>query len=515
MSKIWLHLIFIFLICALVYLTFYPLLSFSLLKDEWPGYWGTKNALLDFTFCQQTHCLNHPFSFIEFFITSKIFSPYHAIWFHIGFLLRILLSFTTGLLTTKITKNQQAGLIAVLLSSLTLLGSETLEFAGSHSIAVIGICSNLSAYHFLRYQETYQKKSALRSIIFFVLSLIADPWRAFPILGIYIYLFNTNTPNSSRHISKKFLHSGITVLLGIFVMLLYVYWDFISQSHLFHTFFSDPGKIINPLKYFNLIGTLGVITAGWLIPTVDGGGPLINRYILYVFGFVTLIVGIYAIFRSSKNKSLTEKIVGFFILWLVIFYIPNWLYNPRLLAGSERGYITTSTIGSIGLLSYVLVHFTKPVLSIVFIIVFIFYNAFLTQTLIRAKLPYRDRALMIESWNIIDRSIPDTKQQIILNLTGDDPYKTNIFSFNAPYPFIIKRNITNPKSAPIVTESVHHVRDLLCLGSYTELKNVTRNDYQITEVFAFHIDSNKRVSVQTEEFRRKVANEARNIGCTL
>lgn len=169
---------FIFLIIILSALSFNHAFQFHLFTDDWYQITGT----LYYPEILKMYFVLHPANFFEFKLFSPLFqfNPYP--WQFLGYLLRILGALSMWPLIIALTNSRKAAFYASLISAVFVVGIESEIWPSGHSSPIIVPLINLGFYFWIKSGESQSKIKFLFSIIFFALSILAEPGRAFIVI---------------------------------------------------------------------------------------------------------------------------------------------------------------------------------------------------------------------------------------------------------------------------------------------------------------------------------------------
>ena len=144
------------------------------------------------------------------------------------------------------------------------------------------------------------------------------------------------------------------MLGGLIAYILYTDYKVLSETVVI-TFLSkylhNPWIIVR--KYYvigNYFNSLANLMVGWIMPMSERMSTGIYHRVLGRAGILVLAATCFLVYTYVKKRNKTLGIYIFFMLWIFIFYIPNWFFEPRSTLTSTHRYMVISGIGFICLL---------------------------------------------------------------------------------------------------------------------------------------------------------------------
>jgi len=343
------NLLYIFLVCLSVILSFHGVLSLSFWKDDW-GY--IYRILLRIPF---PIIWLHPATALEFTLLSPLFGFHPFYWHIVGILLKILASFSIGAMVHALTGKEKTGYIAGILSSVTPMAMETVSWPSVHVVLVAMICSSQAVHMCIRYFKTKQNIFRIGVVAFTFFGVISDPSRTILLLPM-LFLSALFYKQIKYKFSIKQIVTGILIFFFGLSVSAYVFREFYIHHTVFikiidilQTPYVIPTKLYVIGNYFQSIMVQFFGWAFWFNETNATVAP--NKICAWSGVGICVFFGIYL---RHFWKKYTEKmfIILYFCLWTFLFYIPNWLFEPRLVSGVTNHYIGLSSIGIIGIIAY-------------------------------------------------------------------------------------------------------------------------------------------------------------------
>lgn len=267
----------------------------------------------------------------------------------------------------------------------------------------------------------------------------------------------------------------------------------------------------------NYFCSLANLMLGWLFRfKEDASSGVYNKVASRIGALVfCLLLGLGYYYRKTKSKRI--GIVVFSLLWMFLFYIPNWLFEPRLTVGGTHRYMALSSFGFILAISYGLVFIRKRILLVGCLLLFIVCNMLTANYWIHVASSYRASGLVNSLWETIDRDVSKSKGQLIFDFEGEDPVKTYALTLSGPSPFALFRRITNVYDIPIVTGDRKLIQRLLCEANVTRDEPgavvVQKEIVPLNHVYAWRVSRNGILTDISFATRRELLINAMDHDC--
>lgn len=165
-------------------LLFFPVIHFDFINDDSYLLWVSKFHPDHFGIYWA-----HPATVFEFFVLVKLFGTGSFAFNIFGIVLRGLAALTGYIFIAKITKSKIAGIVFSFLFITSYIGLQSTTWASAHVALIDTILVTITSYFYLVYLSSGKKSNFIFFSLFFVLSLLADPGRDFPVIGFLLYLF--------------------------------------------------------------------------------------------------------------------------------------------------------------------------------------------------------------------------------------------------------------------------------------------------------------------------------------
>lgn len=458
-------LVYLFLIGLLSFLSFYPAFHFSFVIDDWYQLWG---VFYDHSIIEHYIYSQAPNVAYEFLILAPIFKFNPFYYQIIGFLLKIIGSVFTSILIFYLTSSKKIAFSAGLIFAASAIGTETFTRISAQNSALLiptlslGIIFWIQADRHSKFSYKY-----ILAILFIALSIMGYPGTGImviPIIFIYILINFIQTP--VKPIRKVFI--PVIVLLMILVTSrMYVKSILADRS----INLSDHISFVlqHPFSTTtNFLTSIGNLMLGWFIPFDESYISLTSANFLtqiagYILVFSTILIGL----KYWQKKSERLKVCLFFLLWVFLFYFPSWFTQAHYVKGGvissvSNRYLAISSIGFIGLISY-LINCIKPKYQSIFLLLVICFNIWSSERGLIASSIYRSQTQQDYLYNLIDQDLPKGNEKTeLLLLLGNDWLKVMELDWNGFYPLAVKRNIQKTDDFPTIISSVEQAKNMLC-----------------------------------------------------
>ncbi len=513
--------VYIAMLTALVFITFWQVLLFGFWIDDWPLLWGSLYhlpAIIRF--------FDHPISPIQFFILSHIFGTQSIFWYIYLLLLRVIVSYLVSIFAYKVTNSRLVGFLGGVFFACSYAGFQVVNTPSSSAPLVISIPLLLSLIMFIKFLQGNKKLIWLTGG-FFAIAFLFDPARALAVCFIFPFLFlflGKSIPKQIKFFQRHILKIGLVgACIGIPLFLVY----FLVFKHDSQVAFAISGLFIHPLyilsklnRVGNFFATIGNLFIGLVVPMkqnyMDVG--VYTRF-FGIAGVIVFFLGIGSIYGYFKNHSKTMGLIGFFILWTFFFYIPNFLSEPRAPMAGPNRYLFLSSIGFVLLISYLISRIQKKWLVILLSTIFVLLNIYRAHALLAFSATFREAKIINTIWAEINKEVLPNSIDTIFIFSGEEPWLTQDVFYSQLGPFLLTRKTQNNfDSFPIVMRNdMTQVLSHLCnVSSFPSSQNVQiREQIPLSHVFAWEVVSPGVLINKTEIARNFYLQKAKENKCHL
>jgi len=449
-------LIFFAILSVLSFLTLGRILSFHFWRDDWDRLWAANyslnTSLANWTFNPD----HHPGSTVEQLIGVKLFGFNPIYWQGFAIFLRILNSASIALMMYGITKSKKAAFLSGIFFATFAGGIEPYTWVSAHTSALIIFFFALTVYFWVR--------ASWLSLFFLIITLSISPGRAF-FLPFFLLIWDLGLFwRSSGKKGDKFL---LARFISVISIILFVY-IFLKAKFGYGVTFPN---IVSPIYLERLFSSLGNLFSGWAFPineiastvAFESLSPLMKAFSIaaLTLGMFYFVYSLMILINFIFKKDLKNHIYLFFLSWIGLSYIPNWLFDTSLEVATSHRYLAVSTVGFVCLVAYTLSR-SKNFLTYLFIVVFLSLNILTANRILKSQYPYRSFELTEALWTKIDNDVPKDKKVYLFIYQGEGLTRRMLLDWSGPGAFGVKRNINDIDYLPVVTDDRKLITSLVC-----------------------------------------------------
>lgn len=439
----------IFLVIILSALSFNRALKFHLFTDDWYQIIGT----LYYPEILKIYFQIHPVNFFEFKFFSPLFkfNPYP--WQFLGYLLKVIDSLSMWALIIALTNSKRAALYGCLIFAVFVVGIESVMWPSAHSSPIIIPLINLGFYFWIKSEKSQVNKSYFYSLILFALSILAEPGRSFIVIFLVpIWEFlSVYQKLSIKRALISFLRIILLFLpLGLATLLAQKYFNTASHS-------SSLFQGLSSISLYKIIQFLENPLFGWTL--------LLQSFVFWattIFLFTTTLLLVLFIWKKREGY----KITIFLTLWVLLFYLPNFLTQTYGYTNAEwpmeSRYYAISAVGVVGLLSYVFSLIKSKYVNWI-VALFLMFNLYVTNNLLIKYSGTRSILIHNKIWDKIDKDVLQGEKVSIFMYSGTNfTQRTSLLDWLDTIPFAVRRGITKKEEFPIMTTDKNLIARLIC-----------------------------------------------------
>lgn len=508
---------YIAVLCALTLASFWRYLGFTFWKDDWFLVWGI--------------LYNHPPAFrqfgyrpaavIEFFWMTKLYGANALPWQAVGLALRVGAALAFSFFSAALTSSSAVGLLSGVLYAGTFIGMDAVGWPSAHGVLTTAIFLLLGLGYFVRYLHGNKDTWLVLGVLYLGIAFVLDPFRMFPLFFMIPLLALPLTISATRqHTFRQILTIGGVAVAAIVVLGCIVFRNGIMASQLFSHLARQPDFVVILKKSYvigNYFNSLANLMFGWLFRFKEDASTGVYNKIIARIGFLVFCIMLGMGYGYRKTKSKQIGMMLFSLLWMFLFYIPNWLFEPRLTMGGTHRYMVLSSFGFILVISYGLVFIRKRTLLVGGSLLFIVCNMLTANYWVNAASAYRARRLVNSLWQTIDRDVSKSKEHLLFVFEGEDPVKTYALALSGSSPFALLRGITTVYDMPIVTGDRKLIQQLLCESNVSRDEPgavvVQKDVVALNHVYAWHVSRNGILTNISFPTRRDLLIRAMDQGC--
>lgn len=451
--------------------SFWRILSFNFFQDDYQFLWY---ALF--------HPLNHFITFrhpgtpLEALVFTYIFGLNPLPWEIIGIVIKVTAAYLTGIFLYRITYSKLAGILAGVFFASSYAGLYAIDAFNYHVPALASIFILLSLIYLVKSVQINTKDFIL-FITFFLFATFLDPARVLPtiiFIPLFILLFqkSKNFGTVKKYLIKSFI---VFIIIGVPLTLLWytkATTNVSSQLEIFlRGMITKPSFMITKTKD---IGNYFATISNMFFDPIYGLSVNPPKYetanylrLFGLLGFSLFALWIVGLIYFLRKKIVTIGILSLFLFWTFLFYLPNFLQEPRAPMTSINHYLFISSIGYICFIAYLLSRVSKRWITITIAILFIVINIYKSNVFLYQQLPFRSASLAQNAWNTILQSVQQSRKGQVFLFVGNSYWAGySIMSFG-PYHFLLSRNDPRQEDLPVFTTDEKFVVDLLCSSRVT------------------------------------------------
>ncbi|MCX7928150.1 MAG: hypothetical protein N2558_00505 [Patescibacteria group bacterium] len=453
--------IYAILVILLNILSYGKAIDFDFWRDDWFTIWAGKfqNSLIWESYRNRFLAPYFNWVFIN------VIGPDSYLWQFAGLISKIIASFLIGSLGYVLFSYVSVGLFASLIFSSGPYSMESFSWARFNGFILI-----LSLISFAFYVVSINGRTKKR-LFFFIFSnvfasllFLFDLWRGIALLFLipaFEFIVAISKPKPVYKFRESLLRIFIFVCLQFFVIkeVIVATSGKSSMGGKLDTF-SIIAKALSEDYYTRFFITIGNIIRSPFFPVNEEGGLSAgdNTSLILGFAFVLFLVAISLFFLIKK--SLTIGKIALLLWWLVLFYLPNWLYEPMISLGVTHRYVSIGNIGLVLVIGFLLSrmqgNYKLGILS-----VFIVFYLLHANKIITTEEKFRSRYVVRAMWGDILKTVPVYSKDVVLSVSGDHALRGYVFDWSGVYPYVYFRGIRSFEEFPVFANKETMIR-LMC-----------------------------------------------------
>jgi hypothetical protein len=422
-----------------------------------------------------------------------------------------------------VTKSKIVGIFTSIVISSSVGGVEPASFLGANNVTFFIIPLTLGIYFwmksingFISNRNTYISKLLfIAALVILTICAKGEVWSYYLIPTVTIYW---GVIQILLYRDKKILKIFITSILILLSLLLIV-----SKMPPNPNWYQRNNGI-NKLKSIkvenskNLFSSIGNLVGGSFVYLPEGAGTSAPSVITKYLGLnlITLFFLTGLIFLINKKEKI--GIINFFLFWILIFYLPNWIFESQLTVGATHRYLTIPSIGFYGLIVY-FAHLIFRNKTFYILIIFIIVNGIYLSNKHLEKLnfyrSYQKTNMVIDS---INSSIKNFNDDTVISYSGEGGLSGYLLDWSLGIPIAMKRNISDRTEFPIWGMSLENAQKYYCGIPYPinlvgkgDAYYKKGNNLSIDDFYYFDVKDSGEVIDKSQEFR---SNIILNANCT-
>ncbi|HYK08954.1 MAG TPA: glycosyltransferase [Candidatus Eisenbacteria bacterium] len=503
------------LLILLALASFWQNFSFYFFQDDYQFMW---------------YALYHPFSFfltfrhpgtpLEAILLTPIFGFHSWLWELTGIGIKVATAYLTGVFIHKITQSKIAGMLTSIFFVVSPAGMYAINAFNYHVPALALLFILLSLISLVTSLQE-KKKAIWKFVVFLFAAFFLDPARVVPIFFIIPFLLLLFSKSKNSIYVKKFLQKFLLILVVVGAPLFLFWYVVVSKGAgtQFEVFLK--GMLTNPKVMITKtkdIGNFAATITNLFFDFVYGLQPTIPKYetAQYSRTFGILGVGIFASALGSfvyflKKKKSSFGIISFLIFWTYIFYLPNFLAEPRAPMTSINHYLFISSVGSIGLTAYLLTLLKKKWLLIFLSMCFVVLNIYKANTLLFLQYPYRSTFFIEKAWKTIVQTAPKKEVNDLFYFSGDTQWANYSILAFGPYHYLLSQQNSNISYSPLLITDERYAMSLIC----AQQKGSMQKQIPLSHVYAWNVISPGTLVENSTEQKKRFRKVSEEWNCSI
>jgi hypothetical protein len=492
------------IVAALVLITTFGTLFFGFWKDDWISYWAARTlSPLYYTYWY------HPAMTIQFALLSFLFPPNSIGWQIVGIFWKIAACFSLMYMVKIWLKRNDVALLAGILFAVSPLGLDAVGWASANVvfIAVTILCLTVTVwFRYLNGEEV----ARWQLIVYPFICILVDPFRTFPIV-LFLLLLVLIYKRMIFRIQKFYLF----VIVCCSPILLFIGFKYIPQyvsdttiiKFVLRNGFNIKEYTSRSYVLANYPSTIGNIVVGAFVRVPeDLSTGIYNRYAFRLSMLFLIVATIFIIWLWCIGHP-SRRFIIFFYLWLLVFYIPNYISEIRLTMGATHRYTAIASIGWIALCALFLSSISSKKIKYISIVLLCTSSFFASFQWIHDALPYRSRSLLNSIIDTVDRTLPDNTQGVFFGFSGKHPIIQNNLIYASGALLSVRRLTLNPQTFPIMSNNLLEIRPYTC-GPW--MQNVYRDvprrmeKLDTDKIYMYEINSSGTIQDISHQVRKKI-----------
>lgn len=489
--------LFILLISILSFASFWRVLTFHFWRDDWAFLWtGQHQPMLLLT------STLHPATWIEDLLLFKLFG-WNPFWWNIlGISLRIIASISVYFMTLSFLRSKTVAILAGLFLASSPIGLEAIGWTNAHNTTLMIIIDCMTLYFWFLNNNKPNYKYLLLSYLLLYIAILLDPGKALPlvILILMAELFRLRTEK---------VGNNLRTFISLIVLIIIAQISYLTlPAHIIN----KTGLMINNVQPLspviqNFFSSIGNLLYGSFFPMKEFAGltpysPKMEKLaIIFIAlaGGTTFFLGM--IRRSKSILSLT-----FFVVWIIVFYIPAWVFEKSFIASATHRYLALSGVGLLEIVALAISFAKNKTLVTCLALLLIVVNIYNSNRILKNESFHRSIKIVNRVWDQAVKDVPNASSLNLFLFQGDYSLKQSIVDWageTLPWPYIVKMGIN---------ESTHFPRILA--SKQLVLKSICQNQSSLSNLYVWNITKDTIDNVSFSE-REAIKREALQNGCKI
>lgn len=514
--KIFLVLCYTFLVIILNFLSYGSAINFDFWRDDWFTIWAGKFQPSLIWGNDRNRFLAPLFNWF----LINIIGADQSRWQILGLIFKIFASFLIGVAGYLFFRSLVVGLFASLIFSAGPYSLESFVWARFTGFILILCLLVFIFYNLSLLKINFWKRTFLFFIsnLFSSLVFLFDLWRGIallfmlPFFEFILFISKNKLPSYSFKESLSRFFVFLSLQLYVIKVILGTTAGSSQNFDLVLNIRSIMTRIINEGYYTRFFITIGNIVRSPIFATQEEGGLSAGDNLSLILGiiFVLILLSVSFLFLITKHQVLGQLI--FLLWWFVLFYMPNWLYEPMTSLGVAHRYVSIGNVGFVLLIAFLVSKLSKHY-RWGFVSLLIAFYLFHSYKIISTDEKFRSSNIVRSMWDTVIKTVPIYTKDVVLNVSGDHGLRGYIFDWSGVYPYVYFRGIRSYAEFPVFANKNTMV-GLMC-DADTEVtdwqKGGTKKSgktYKPEDIYTWAIDYYGIIKDTTEESRLYVVKNA-------
>ncbi|OGG11070.1 hypothetical protein A2Z00_01660 [Candidatus Gottesmanbacteria bacterium RBG_13_45_10] len=488
---------YVLLLTVLVLITLHTSLQFGFWKDDWMSVW--------YGIYQPASLLNgwmHPAANFEYFFLGRLLNDNVFLWQRMGLVLRFFAALSVARFGATLFRSRKAGVVAGILFATTVIGMDAATWTSAYVSLVVVIFLSLGFHYWISYLRNTSIPLCITAITLLLIACISDVWRVLWFIPLLQYTVWMESKSALRkRLMKKFYWIyGISLL--VLPICIKISWPIISDMQIVH-FVSQhwfkPTVLVSGLMYAgNFFNSLFYMIVGWIIHLPEEGTVGVHsRWQAYMGLGLVIFSVVYIVYARLTRR--TRQLLGLLLIWILGFYVSNWLFQPRLVFGVSHRFQAISGVGFVLFLTWIIVKIRNSFIAVTLTILIVLLNICASWRILTEQLTYRSDTVIRKSWDVVDKEVSRTSGPAALYFVGDGSVYYNVFALSGSAPLALYRGYAHMSQFPVVAYDMKNLAYFVCND------HAGYHRIPVDRIYAWHVKENVLIPIHEEVRSRVIA----------
>lgn len=500
-------------------LSFWRVVSFDFWRDDWRMLCSIQNPTLVATLFQKIEL--HGGTWVENALLFPLFGWKSAFWHLFGIGLRVLASLSVALMIWSLTREKRIAALAGLFFAASFAGLESVGWVAVHVTTVVIIFSCTGFYFWCTYLRDRKIKNFVFGLLLLECAALSSSARSLLSLLLLLPLWEFFLWWASpKKEGPQYIFARLAIVYALLIPS-----ALIISSHL-HDLWGHNTNIAwyverllqEPHLLKNYFATIGNLLFGWILPIEESMGAANYSSVIANSAMFLMISGsAVGLYVGLQKKSKKAFLFVFFIAWILISYIPGYLFVPQVFAGSHR-YVALSAVGLIGIAALGIGSLKNNTVRFVAAAVFIVLNVVTSNRILKKESAHRSFRIVEPILDRIAADFPRNERGGIVMLLGNADLEYSILEMPGPAVYDAKTRACKNNYSFFPSTDNGLIIELLCghtppargFGSLP----LPPSPVPLSKIYAWEMSGGSINNVSERE-RERLRAEAAAQGCTV